>query len=421
MDAGPLQPPAAAATTGVGALSAPTARADLTSPHEVDLATDRLAGQDLHDVLTALRGAAPLADTVFFGQPAVVTTTHALGRAVLRDDDGIPGAPTYTLSTAPLLGNTFIDAHGDEHHRIRALATPAFRSRAIERFDAEALVDLADEVLERVADRGTADLMAEFAMVVPYLAIARKLGLPPSGEDDTRRWAQGLLSHALAPDLAAQARADFDAFLGEIVQARRAAPRQDVLSGLVTAERNGRRFSDDDVLAHVRLLFAVGATTTAHGIGNLLSALLHRPDVFASVAAEESLRDRAVAEALRFDPPVSVLPRVVTTPTTVAGRELPPHTFLLVGIAAANRDPAVFTEPDAFTPSRPPQEVLTFGNGVKFCPGSHLATRELRVALDAVVSRLGVPELVDEDGALPVGGPLRAPERLAVRWDPVSR
>ncbi len=421
MDTGPLQPPAAAATAGVGALSAPTARADLATPHQIDLATDRLAGQDLHDTLAALRVAAPLADTVFFGQPAVVTTTHALGRAVLRDDDGIPGAPTYGLSTAPLLGNTFIDAHGDEHHRVRALATPAFRSRAIERFDAGALVDLADAVLDRVAERGAADLMADFAMVVPYLAIARKLGLPPSGEDDTRRWAQGLLSHALAPDLAARARADFDAFLGEIVQARRSEPRQDVLSGLVTAERDGRRFSDDDVLAHVRLLFAVGATTTAHGIGNLLSALLHRPETFRAAADDPSLRDAVVAEALRFDPPVSVLPRVLTTPTTLAGRELPAHTFLLVGIAAANRDPDVFADPDAFEAGRPQQEVLTFGNGVKFCPGSHLAIRELRVALDAVLARLGVPELVDDAGAVPVGGPLRAPERLAVRWEPVSR
>ncbi len=408
--------PGRLSSSGTDALTSPVGVADLTDPSSVDLAIDRLVGQDLHDALAALREAGAVTSTTFFGQPAVIATDFATVKSILRDDVLVPGAPVYELSTLPAIGHTFIDASGAEHDRLRKLATPAFRSRAIERFDAARLTVLAEELIDGFVDRGEVDLVAEFTSVLPYLAIARKLGLPRSGEDDTRRWAAGLLSHAMAPELAARARAEFDAHVGEVVAARRAEPLDDVLSGLVLAERHGQSFTDEDVLAHVRLLFAVGASTTAHGIGNLLSALLHRPRVLSSVRDDPALRAGAVREGLRFDPPVAVLPRLVVQPTEVRGVALGAMSFLLLSIAGANRDPEVFARADDFDPTRPHAELMTFGNGKKFCPGSHLATHEIGVALDAVLDRLTGLRLVDEAGSLPVGGPLRAPERLAVAW-----
>lgn len=402
---------------GAEGLARPDGIADLSRPSSVDLATDRLAGQDLHDVLAALRAQGPLAASTFFGQPAAIATHYEVVRSILRDDEHVPGAPTYQLSTLPIIGHTFIDAHGQEHDQLRRLATPAFRSRAIERFDAARLGRLADELADRFVGRGACDLVAEFTSVLPYLAIARKLGLPQSREEDTRRWAAGLLSHAMNPELAGQARAEFDLHVGEVVAARRAEPTDDVLSGLLAAERDGVRFTDEEVLAHVRLLFAVGASTTAHGMGNLLSALLHRPDLLELVRREPELRAGAVREGLRYDPPVSVLPRLIMRPTELEGQLLPEHSFLLLGIAGANRDPAVFAEPDRFDPERSQADVVTFGSGPKFCPGSHLATHEISVALDTLLDRLPGLRLDDPTGSLPVGGPLRAPEQLQVRWD----
>lgn len=406
-----------AAFGGAASLTRPEGHADLADPSSIDLALDRLTGQDLHDVLAALRARGELADVRFFGAPAVVATHFEVVRSILRDDDAVPGAPTYQLSTEPIVGHTFIDAHGAEHDRLRKLATPAFRSRAIERFDAARLGHLADELVDRFVDDGEADLVAAFTSVLPYLAIARKLGLPESREEDTRRWASGLLSHAMAPDLAQQARAEFDAHVGEVVAARRREPLDDVLSGLVLAERDGQGFTDEDVIAHVRLLFAVGASTTAHGMGNLLSAVLHRPDLLERLREDPAARPGAVREGLRFDPPVSVLPRLLKRPTSLLGRELGPDAFLLLGIAGANRDPAVFEDPDRFDPGRSQADVMTFGNGPKFCPGSHLATHEIGVALDALLDRLPDLRLADSEGSLPVGGPLRAPERLQVQWE----
>ncbi len=401
---------------GAATLSHPSGTADLDHPNAVDLALDRLEGASFHRLLALLRDQGPIADTTFFGLPSALVTTFDAAREVLRDDDGIPGAPTYELSTRPTVGTTFIDQHGEQHQRTRKLATPAFRSRAVERFDAGRLRALADELLTGLVGDGETDLVASFTTVLPYLAISRKLGLPPADEDATRRMALGLISGAMDEQVATSAREEFDALLGESIAARRTEPREDVLTGLVHAERDGERFTDEDVRNHVRLLFAVGASTTAHGLGNLFSALLHRPEVMEAVRADPGLRAGAVREALRFDPPVSILPRLLRSPTTVLGRELPAPSFLLVGIASANRDPSTFPDPDVFDPARRAPDVLTFGSGVKFCPGSHLATWELEVGLDAALAHLPHLRLMDEAGSLPVGGPLRAPEALHVAW-----
>ena len=170
------------------------------------------------------------------------------------------------------------------------------------------------------------------------------------------------------------------------------------------------------MLSHVRLLFAVGATTTSHALGNLLSVLLRRPALAERARREPALRAAIVHELLRFEPPVANLPRLATGPLAIAGVEIPPGTMLLLGLAAANRDPRVFPDPDRFDPERPIEDVLTFGFGVKFCPGSHLARRELLTALDAVLERLPGLRLVDEEGAEPEGGTLRHPRALRVVW-----
>jgi cytochrome P450 len=171
------------------------------------------------------------------------------------------------------------------------------------------------------------------------------------------------------------------------------------------------------VLSHVRLLFAVGATTTSHAMGNLLSTLLRRPALAERARREPSLRVGLVHELLRFEPPVANLPRIASQPVRVAGTDVPPNTLLLLSLAAANRDPRVFAAPDRFDPERPEQDVLTFGFGVKFCPGSHLARRELLTALDAVLERLPGLRLVDETGADPQGSTLRHPQALHAVWD----
>jgi len=383
---------------------------------DADIGTDALAGDALHRLMAALRERAALVPVRFFGTDALLVTRFDEVHAAFRDDATLPGGPTYQMTTEPIIGRTFISMDGREHQLYRKLAMPAFQSSAIARFNEHALVDLVHELLDGFAARGSGDLVAELTGVLPYYAITRKLGIPRARDADMRRWADQLLNPR-DPQGAAAAAAEFTSLLAPILAERRAAPRDDLLSALAHAAIDGERLGDDDVLAHVRLLFAVGATTTSHAMGNLLATLLGHPDLLERARREPALRAAIVHELLRFEPPVATLPRLASRPLRIAGSDVPAGTLLLLGLASANRDPRVFADADRFTPERAAQDIVTFGFGVKFCPGSHLARRELLTALDAVLERLPGLRLVDAAGAAPEGGTLRHPRALHVAWD----
>jgi cytochrome P450 len=380
-----------------------------------DIGLEPLAGAALHRLHDELRARGPLVAVPFFGTTALLVTRAGDVREAFRDDAALPGGPTYRQTVEGIVGRTFISMDDREHHLYRKLAMPAFQSGAIARFNERELVALVHELVDRFAARGAGDLVAELTGVLPYYAITRKLGIPRARDEDMRHWADQLLNPR--DQKGATAAADeFTRLLGPILAARRAEPREDLLSALAHAEIDGERLSDEDVLSHVRLLFAVGATTTSHALGNLLSTLLARPELLERVRREPALRPGIVHELLRFEPPVANLPRFASRPLRIAGEDVPAGTLLLLGLACANRDPALFAEPDRFDPERAPQDVLTFGFGVKYCPGAHLARRELLTALDALLDRLPGLRLVRADGAAPEGGTLRHPRALHVAW-----
>jgi len=385
---------------------------------EVDLGTDPLAGDDLHRRFAELRRAGRTARVSFYGAPALLVTRFDDVIDVFRDDEALPGGLTYRRTTEPVVGRTFISMDGREHQLYRKLATPAFQSGAIARFNEVALVDLAHEVIDRFAARGSADLVTVLTGVLPYDAITRKLGIPRARDADMRRWADAMLSYPRDPAGAIAAAEELSALLRPLLGQRRAEPRDDLLSALAHADLAGERLSDDDVLSHVRLLFAVGATTTSHAMGNLLATLLDRPELLERARQEPGIRAALIHESLRWEGPLATLPRVAPAAARVAGEDVPAGTVLLLGLASANRDEARWGDPDQFDPARPVQDVVTFGFGSKFCPGSHLARRELLTALDAVLERLPGLRLVDRDGSAPEGGVLRRPRALRVAWRP---
>ena len=379
---------------------------------DLDLGVAGLAGDDLHAAMRRAREHGPVVPVRFLGADAVLLTTFGAVREFLTDDEQFPGGVVYRYATRPSVGSTFIDLDGDEHQRVRQLATPAFRSRAVRRFVDDELTPLANEVLDRMLVAGVDDLLDGFVRVLPFWSISRKLGLPVGTEERQRAWALALLSHPIDPDGAARAAAEVTEFLRPTLAERRAAPREDVVSRLLTARVDGAGLTDEQVASHVRLLYAVGATTTSDGLGTLLRRVLTEPGLWARLRADRSLLPAVVHESLRTEPPVALLPRLAVDGGSVAGVELPPGALVLCGIAAANRDPAVFTEPDRFDPERPETEVLTFGFGSKFCPGSHLARQQLVAATDVLIERIGDVEAIDAPE--PTGPVLRRVERLVV-------
>jgi len=382
---------------------------------DLDFMTVALPGPELHAVLADARRAAPVVDIKLWGQPAQLVLRYADLREFFADHEQFPGGDIYQFHTQPVVGDTFISMNGPEHDQYRQLATPAFRSRATTRFVDSELTPLAHEIVDGFVERGQADLYEVFVGVLPFWSISRKLGLPVGTEDNQRKWALQMLSFPVDPDGALAAADAVTEFLMPALEERRREPRDDVLSHLLHAEHDGVRLTDFEVVSHVRLLYAVGATTTSDSMSSLFWTLLTHPELLERARHEPELRPRLVHELLRWEPPVALLPRVARRGGEIAGVTIPEGGILLAAIASANRDETVFDDPDRFDPDREQGELLTFGFGSKFCPGSHLARRQLLAAFDVVLERLPNLRLVAADP--PAGGILRRTEHLDVAWN----
>jgi len=387
----------------------------LVDPARVDFALEEMPGRELHDVLDACREVGPVAPTRFFGQPAFVISSQAALAAAFKDAERFPPHEMYRRSFEPAVGRSFISMAGREHHVYRRLATPAFRSRSIERYAREGLEALAHELLDELAGAAKVDLLPRFCARFPYLVISRMLGLPRDREAEFHGWALGLLRFREDPAAALEASRALTAFLEPVVAARRAEPREDVISELVAATVEGRALSDDEVFSHVRLLFPTGGETTHGSLGNLLYALLSNEGAWTSIVEDPERAPAAVEEGLRWETPIAVLPRLSAPfPIELEGVEIPPDSWVLFGIAGANRDPAVYPDPHRFDPAREPRPGLTFGLGPKSCPGMHLARTNLRVALQVLARRLPGLRLLDPEAARPRRTVLRSPDALRV-------
>ena len=369
----------------------------------VDLTEAELPGADLHTFLRTAREAGGLPHAALLGRPARLVTRYADLKDFMVDEATFPGGTIYQFQVEPAIGPTFISMDGEQHVAVRQQAVPAFRSRPVSRFVDEQLVPLAHEVIDRFADRGEADLVADLANVLPFWAISRKLGLPIGSEEKQRAVTRALLAHLADPDGAQRAVRAIDEVVRPVMEARRREPQEDVLSQLI-----GAGMDDEQVLSHVRLLYAVGATTTSDAMSNLLRLVLPNP------ALHDVPAPLLVAEALRLEPPVPVLPRLATQDCEVGGTEVAAGTVLLAALAAGNRDPEVFGDPDAFDPQRGGAEVLSFGVGPKFCPGWNLARSQLAAALAVLLERL--PGLDVIETTQPRGAILRSTPRLVARW-----
>jgi cytochrome P450 len=376
---------------------------------------------DLLDRLAALRERRPAAWVRSFGRPTVMFTSHELVNAAFKDEETFPSAAFYGNTVTDVLGDNLQCMYGDEHRRNRALASPAFRQRLMPGLVEPLLEPVAHELIDRFEARGEADLVAEFTKRYPFKIILRLLGLPQASEEQVTTWALGMLDIQQNHDFARQCSQEFTAFVDPIMQQRRTEPADDLISTLATTEVDGDRLTDDEIMNFLKLLFPAGADTTYLGLGNTLYALLTHPDQLEAVVAEPATECRwAAEEGLRWNAPVALLPR--HNPRDVVWHDvaIPADTPLIFAITAANRDPAVFEDPERFDVTRRPGGVLTFGFGTHFCLGAHLARAEIDVCLRALLERLPKLRLASTDDVRITSSfvqLLRGPNRLPVRFD----
>lgn len=392
-----------------------------TDPHDklvrADFALDDMPGDELHDLLRAYRARGPVQPTRFLGIPCFVITEYQALSDAFVDNHAFPGHRMYEHSFEPAIGKSFISNPDPvDHLRYRRLATPAFRSRAITSYEREGLAALATELVDEIGKRDEFDLVREFTARFPYLVITRLLGLPRDREHEFHDWALALLTFRDQPERAVKAREALSEFLAPVVEERRRAPLNDVISELVHAEVDGRRLTDEEIFSHIRLLFPTGGETTHGSLGNLIYALLTHEGQWERLGRDPRRIERAVAEGLRWETPIAVLPRMSRSQAIeFHGTAIPADSWVLFAVAAANRDPNVFANPDVFDPDREQPPNLVFGRGAKSCPGIHLAKKNMSVAIRILTQRFPELELVDPEAAVPKRTVLRCPDALHVR------
>ena len=281
------------------------------------------------------------------------------------------------------------------HTRVRRIIMGAVNQRAIARMEAD-VARLVDALLEDMAAQGDVDFIGGFAAQIPIEVIGNLLDIPRPERSPLRGWSVAILT-GLEPKLTPQmletgnrAVTEFIAYLKDLVAARRRQPGDydsDVLTRLIQGERDGEKLTDTELYHQCIFLLNAGHETTTNLIGNGLWALLHNPGELAKLRADPALVPSAVEEMLRFDGPIQLNNRRLLAPMTLGGTTLPAGTPITIGIGAANRDPAQFSDPERFDVARKPNRHIAFGQGDHVCVGMNIARMEGRIAFSRLLAR----------------------------------
>jgi cytochrome P450 len=338
--------------------------------------------------------------------------------AALRDEDTFSSRINLEMM-GPYMGEVILAKNGSEHTKYRNLVSPAFRPSAVARWEHELVGPIIHELLDGLAPRGRADLVAEVTRRYPMRVITGILGVPLSDVDQFMRWAEAVNVGPTAPEAGRAAAEAMREYLRPIVEDRRVHPREDLISDLVHSEIDGERLDDAHLYGFLMLLLPAGAETTFRVMGNCLYALLTHPRDLERVRADRALLPEAIEETLRWETSVTVIARIALRHATIAGVSIEPGSIVNLLNGSANRDAARFDHSEEWDLDRKDKRHLAFGWGRHVCLGMHLARLELRVGIGAILDRL--PNLrLDPAAPRPSirGLAFRGPDSLPVRFDP---
>jgi cytochrome P450 len=290
------------------------------------------------------------------------------------------------------LSKNMLETDPPDHERLRALVSKAFTPRLIERMHPR-IQAIADSLLDAVEDKGEMDLIDDYAFPLPITVIAELLGVPSEDRNKFRAWSDAAVSgnataeyleKVLVPHMQA-----FSDYLLEMFEEKRENPKDDLISALVRAEEAGERLSEDELLGMVFLLLVAGHETTVNLIGNGTLALLQHPDQLEKLRNDPSRIKSAIEELLRYDGPLEASPeRFAREDVAIGGTVIPRGEMVRVVIAAADRDPERFPDPDALDITRTDNKHLAFGKGIHHCLGAPLARMEGQIAIDTLLRRM---------------------------------
>ena len=302
---------------------------------------------------------------------------------------------------------SMLDQDPPTHTRIRGLVAQGFTPRSVAALEPRVQATV-DQLLDALAGRERIDLIQDFAFPLPIIVIAEMLGVPPEEREQFNEWSN-VVSLSVDPLLnAGQIRQVqqvieelFDYFEG-MAEARRAQPREDLISVLVAAEEGGERLNREELLINLVLMLAAGNETTRNLIGNGTLALLRHPEQLQRLrdyqtrhsreggnlaGGRPDLLDSAIDELLRYDSPVQLDSRIAREELEIGGKQVKAGQRVLCLLGAANRDAEAFPNPDALDIGRAAGNHVGFGRGIHYCLGAPLARLEGRIAFQSLLAR----------------------------------
>jgi cytochrome P450 family 142 subfamily A polypeptide 1 len=363
---------------------------------DIDLCSGAFWAGDHHAALTWMRQEAP----VFFDGHLWGITRYADIKDVSRQPELFSNAGGIRPDQGPL--PMMIDMDDPDHLKRRKLVNKGFTPRRVR--DSEPQVRKAcTEIIDAVYERGRADLVNEVAAPLPMIMIGDALGVRPEDRAELLRWSddmlKGLATEATEEQQVATANAfaDYTAYATEVIAARKAEPRDDLMSILVHAEVDGDRLSEEEVLQESLLILIGGDETTRHVISGGIHQLLLHPDQWEHLREHPEARPAAVEEMLRWVTPIKNMVRTATRDVELHGQQIHEGDELMLLYPSANRDEDVFDDPFRFDSARTPNEHLAFGFGTHFCLGASLARLEISVMLDELLARMPKLRVADPD------------------------
>ena len=348
------------------------------------------------------------------GFPLVLAARYADVKAILLDPghfSSVQPKDSAFDNQAEAFGDTptVLQSDPPNHTRLRRLVSRDFTPRRIRELEPR-IRQIAATLLDKAAKSGRFDLMADLANPLPVMVIAEMLGVAPEMYETFKRWsdkvveADNTLPGMPIPEDIKTAFAELRGYFSAEIARRRKSPGADLVSALVAAHDEAEALSADELLQFVILLLLAGNETTTNLIGNGTLALGRHPQQMRMIQATPAMLPRAIEEMLRYDGPVQSTFRVTSSDSVVGGDEIKSGTGVFVILAAANRDPAMFPEPDRFDITRTPNEHLALGEGIHFCIGAGLARLEAVIAMGAMLERFPRLRLAAPDAPLKYKG-----------------
>ncbi len=301
--------------------------------------------------------------------------------------------PENWLPYFQMLDHWMLMRNPPDHTRLRGLVNKAFTPAAINLLRAR-IEQIADALIDALPAHGVFDLIGAYAFELPVRVIADMLGVPVADRDRFKQWSNALAAaidfseHAAVLDAAAQSAREMTVYMRGLIAEKRARPTDDILSGMIQAEEQGDRLSEDEVIANCGLLLFAGHETTVNLIGNGVYTLLRHPDQLERLKNDSTLLPGAVEEILRYESPVQATTRYASEDIQVGADTLPAGVNVTLVMAAANRDPRHFTCPERFDIARNEARHQTFGGGIHYCVGAPLARMEGQIGLAKFFARL---------------------------------